>query len=553
MAAILEAEHARWTLVDALRVQAERFGERPAFIFEGDSDLSLSRLDRESDACAAGLARLGVSPGDRVAIMAENSAAFLIVFWAVQKRRAILVPINSELKGDLLAHQLRDSLPKVIVADRDIGEVVALGLESLEAVIVTKSAFASANGLRSVSLDELCNEPQAELVLSPTPEDICLILYTSGTSGRSKGVLIPEAHAYLFGLLQSRALTLTSDDRFFVALPLFHVNALLMSLGACLLVGAQAYVVSKFSASRWVQQIRECSATVTNCLGIMAEFVLRQPASGTDRNHNLRAVMAVPVSAQWGSAFEARFGVRLVQIYGMTECNIVSFSDPGDPLEPGCIGPLADEFFEVGIIDPDTDRPVPNGAVGEIAVRPKVASAFMQGYLGLPEVTVHAWRNLWFHTGDAGWLDASSRLHFVDRIGDFIRRRGENISSFEIEAVLATHPGIAECAVVGVRVEGAGGEDEIKAVVVRADARPTHAELLEWAVLRLPRYAVPRFWEFVDALEKTPTGKIKKKELRNQGVTARAWDRETQQKSRNGSVGSGSLVSQAASAKGPAK
>jgi crotonobetaine/carnitine-CoA ligase len=484
--------------------------------------------------------------------MAENSAAFLIVFWAVQKRRAILVPINSELKGDFLAHQLRDSLPKVIVADRDVAEVATLGLESLEVVVVTKSAFASASGFRTVSLDELCNEPQAELVLSPTPEDICLILYTSGTSGRSKGVLIPQAHAYLFGLLQSRALALTSDDRFFVALPLFHVNALLMSLGACVLVGAQAYVVSKFSASRWVRQIRDCGATVTNCLGIMAEFVLRQPASDADRNHNLRTVMAVPVSAQWGATFEARFGVRLVQIYGMTECNIVSFSDPDDPLEPGCIGPLASEFFEISIIDPGTDRPVPSGTVGEIAVRPRIASAFMQGYWGLPETTVRAWRNLWFHTGDAGWLDSFSRLHFVDRIGDFIRRRGENISSFEIEAVLATHPAIAECAVVGVRVAGAGGEDEIKAVIVRGDAKPKHAELLEWAVSRLPRYAVPRFWEFVESLDKTQTGKIKKKELRNQGITARVWDREARQKSQDRSVG-GALGSQAASAEGSAK
>jgi len=299
-----------------------------------------------------------------------------------------------------------------------------------------------------------------------------------------------------------------------------------MSLGACLVTGAQAYVVARFSASRWLSQVRTSEATITNCLGIMAEFILRQPETAGDRTHMLRSVMAVPVSAQWGAGFETRFGTRLVQVYGMTECNIVSFTHANDPLEPGCVGPVCEEFFDLRILDPENDQPVPAGSVGEIAVRPKVASAFMQGYLGLPEVTVRAWRNLWFHTGDAGRLDASGRLHFVDRLGDRIRRRGENISSSEIEQVLATHPVIAECSVVGIRIDGAGGEDEIKACVVRVSETVDYGELLEWSQAHLPRYAVPRFWEFVDALDKTSTGKVKKKELRSRGVTEGTWDRE---------------------------
>jgi len=526
MRAILEEDKSSWTLVEALRLQSQQRGAATFVTFDGGPVCSFATLDRASDACAGGLQRLGVGPGDRVVIIAENCLPFLTAFWGVQKRRAILVPINVELKGELLAHQLRDSAPKVIISDRDIENLAAIGLSGVTIVRIGPGT-GSVSDKPQTTFKQLTTDRDVTAVLTPTPSDICLILYTSGTSGPSKGVVIPQAHAYLFGLLQARALSVSNTDRFLVALPMFHVNALLMSLGSCLLTGAHAYVAGRFSASGWLQQIRASEATVTNCLGIMAEFIMHQPKTAGDKDHKLRSVMAVPVSVQWGAAFEARFGVRLVQVYGMTECNIVSFTRPGDPLEPGCVGPICDDFFDVQILDPETDDPVPRGSVGEIAVRPKIASAFMQGYYGLPETTVRAWRNLWFHTGDAGCLDASMRLHFVDRLGDCIRRRGENISSSEIEQVLATHPGIAECSVVGVRIAGAGGEDEIKAYVVRAAGGPDYVELLEWSQRHLPRYAVPRFWEFVDALDKTSTGKVKKKDLRSRGVTSATWDRES--------------------------
>lgn len=523
MKATLETDRDRWTLAEALRIQALALGGAPYVTFEDGKDISFAELDRKSDACATGLALRGVGPGDRVAVIAENSADYLTLFWGVQKRRAIMVPINTELKGEMLAHQLRDSSPKLIASDHRIEEVASMKLPCVEALMCIGDG---GSAIADTTLEALCSVIDRDSVLTPAPSDICLILYTSGTSGRSKGVLIPQAHAYLFGLQQARTLGLSSEDRFFIALPLFHVNALLMSLGSCLVMGARAFVCRKFSASRWLEQIRLCGATVTNCLGIMAEFVLRQPESGRDRVHRLRAVMAVPVVAQWAETFQSRFGVRLVQVYGMTECNIVSYSAPDAPLEPGCVGDPSDEFFDVRVVDPETDRELPSGSLGEIVVRPKVPFGFMQGYLGLAEVTVSAWRNLWFHTGDGGFLDEQGRLHFVERIGDFIRRRGENISPMEIEQVLNSHPGVAECAVVGVKVQGAGGEDEVKAYVVLSDASVRHLELHAWSRERLPRYAIPRFWEFVAGIEKTATGKMKKQELRKLGVTAQSWDRE---------------------------
>jgi len=513
----------RWTFVQALRDQAQALGEAPFVTFEGESAISYAALDRMSDACATGLARINVGPGDRVAVMADSTAAFLILFWAVQKRRAILIPINTELKGDLLSHQLRDSAPKVIASDRHLEQLAALKPDSVQTMV----ALAPGSPDSVPSLDSLSSVTDPSTILVPEPSDICLVLYTSGTSGPAKGVLIPQAHAYIFGLQQARTLGVGAGDRFFIALPLFHVNALLMSLGCCLITGTRAFICTKFSASRWLEQVRACEATVTNCLGIMAEFLLRQPPGPEDRNHRLRAVMAVPVLAQWASTFESRFGVRLVQVYGMTECNIVSYSDPADPLEAGCVGPTSDEFFDVRVMDPQSDRILPPGSSGEIVVRPKVPFGFMQGYLGLHETTLKAWRNLWFHTGDGGWLDERGRLHFAERIGDFIRRRGENISPTEIEQVLASNPGVAECAVVGVRIEGTGGEDEVMAYVVTARPEPEHGDLHSWSKERLPRYAVPRFWRFVDKIEKTPTGKVKKQQLRKRGITTDTWDCES--------------------------
>jgi crotonobetaine/carnitine-CoA ligase len=165
--------------------------------------------------------------------------------------------------------------------------------------------------------------------------------------------------------------------------------------------------------------------------------------------------------------------------------------------------------------------------VGEIVVRPREPFAFMAGYFRAPEKTVEAWRNLWFHTGDAGFLDERGRLHFVDRIKDCIRRRGENISSFEVEQCLNAHPAVAESAVVGVRVAGAGGEEEVLAVVTpRAGARVDPAALLDWCVPRMPRFALPRFVLTADRLDKTATGKIRKQAYKEPAVLAGAWDRE---------------------------
>jgi crotonobetaine/carnitine-CoA ligase len=197
-------------------------------------------------------------------------------------------------------------------------------------------------------------------------------------------------------------------------------------------------------------------------------------------------------------------------------------------LAPGCAGHVLEDYFEIRVVDPENDEPVPVGEVGEIVVRPKEPGCFMQGYFRMPEKTVEAWRNLWFHSGDAGRFDEAGRLFFIDRIKDCIRRRGENISAFEVEQVLNSHPDVAESCVIGVRVEGAGGEEEVKALIVpKPGASIDNVALLDFCVERMPRYAVPRFVELTGELDKTATGKIRKQDLRDAGITPDTWDRET--------------------------
>jgi crotonobetaine/carnitine-CoA ligase len=460
------------------------------------------------------------------------------MLFATVKLGAVWVPVNTGLRGAFLQHQLHNAEPRVVVLEDRLAanlRDVAAGPVGPEALVIVGDPATPMppclQGARRLVFPELraLRAPAGLALASPAPGDVSMIMYTSGTTGPSKGVLIPHGHSYLAGLGLVEATSLTAADRYFVCMPLFHANALLMQFVGSLIAGAEVVVTERFRATSWLEEVRAAGATITNGLGVIPEFIFRRPPTDRDRDHRLRLMMAVPIAPEWGAAFEQRFGVPFMQGFGMTECNIVAYTRPGDDLVPGCAGyPLAD-WFEVGIADPHTDAPLPAGQTGEIVVRPKVPGCVMAGYFRMPEKTVEAWRNLWFHTGDAGRFDDLGRLHYVDRIKDCIRRRGENISSFEIEQVLNAHPAVAESAVVGIKVAGAGGEDEVKAYVVPAAGAPVDpVALLDWCAPRMPHFAVPRFVEVVTGeLAKTPTGKLQKTPLREAGITAATWDRES--------------------------
>lgn len=519
-----------WTILALVRMQAKKYGERLFCTFHDGSELTFADLEAESDRLASGLAELGVVPGDRIMALAYNSKAFLLTWIATQKRSAIFVPINTELKGAFLDHQIRNSEPRVVFVDVELRpsfDTASVNDVPIESTVVIGGEASALPGTQYHAFDSLLRTPRrAEDIMPAAPHDICTIMYTSGTTGPSKGVLMPHGHCLVFGVTMARAFDLTEQDKMFICMPFFHAMGLMIQLVGCLVAGTSAHIIKRFSATSWLDDVRRCDATITFGLGVIPEFIFRQPPTEYDLDHRLRAMVAVPISEEWGPPFEKRFGLQLLQAYGMTECNIPAWSDPNDPLIPGCAGPIVDDFFEVRIVDPDTDEPLGPNDVGEIVIRPKEPSCFMAGYFRMPDRTVEAWRNLWFHSGDAGRLDEQGRLHFIDRIKDCIRRRGENISSYEVEQVLNEHPGVGETAVIGVRVEGAGGEEEVKACVVATGTLPEPTELLDWCVDRMPRYAVPRYIEFVGELDKTPTGKLRKQALKDAGVTARTWDRE---------------------------
>ena len=361
----------------------------------------------------------------------------------------------------------------------------------------------------------------------PLAGDIACIMYTSGTTGPAKGVLMPHAHCFLMGLGIIDNLRITPDDRYYIVLPLFHANGLLMQLGATLIAGGSAVLRERFSASAWLQDVRRFDVTVTNMLGVVAAFVVATPASPSDRNHRLRVICNAPNTVDHERIFRERFGVaEVIGVFGMTEVNIPLYGEYGRP-HAGTCGRVYSRYFEVEIRNPETDQLLPRGTVGEIMVRPKVAFGFMAGYRDMPERTVEAWRNLWFHTGDAGVMAEDGYVTFVDRIKDCIRRRGENISSFEVELAMSRLAGVAEVAAYAVPSGLAGGEDEVMLAIVPTEGTTLDPTVVaSYADRTLPRFAQPRFIEVVESLPKTPTAKVQKVALRARGITAATWDRQ---------------------------
>ena len=527
-----------WTLVDLARRQAEAYGDREFMTFEQGTRLTFAGLDTDSDNLARILAGLGVVPGDRVLALLKNRAEFMLVMLATMKLGGIFVPVNTELKGAFLQHQLMNAEPRVVFVDAELSSAFA-GIEggalNLSGTVYVAgdvddslpTVLAGAPAMTFETFSALAPSKD-DVLVTPGPQDIACIIYTSGTTGPAKGVLMPHAHCYLFGRRIVERLSMTTDDCQYICMPLFHTMGLLLQVVSSWISGGRVYCIERFSPNRWLQDIRTCEATVTNALGVMPEFIFRTPPTEYDRDHRLRKVLAVPIAAEWGSAFEERFGIKFFQGYGMTEVNLICYTADDDPLTPGMAGKISDDFFEVKIVDAETDQPVPPGEIGEIVVRPKEPFCFSQGYFRMPEKTVETWRNLWFHTGDAGRFDEQDRLYFVDRIRDRIRRRGENISSFEIEQVLNDYPEVIESAVIGIRVDDAGGEDEVKACIVTEGGEDIdNVALLNYCAERMPRFAVPRFVEAMKELSKTATGKIQKEPLRKMGISEHTWDRES--------------------------
>jgi crotonobetaine/carnitine-CoA ligase len=349
--------------------------------------------------------------------------------------------------------------------------------------------------------------------------DIALLLFTSGTTGPAKAVCCPQAQMFWWGRNTAALLGVGEGDVLCTALPLFHTNAL-NTFWQALLHGATQVLLPRFSASGFWAALRENDATVTYLLGAMVPILLAQPPSPAERAHAVRIALGPGVPAPLHGEFAARTGVRLLDGYGSTETNFVIGSTL-DRQRPGRMGPLA-PGFAARVADED-DAELPDGTPGELLLRADAPFAFATGYWGMPDRTVQAWRNLWFHTGDRVVRDADGYFRFIDRMNERIRRRGENISSWEVEQALLAHEGVAAAAVFP--VQSTLAEDEVMAAVVRAPGSTlSAAELAAFAAPSLPHFALPRYIEFLDALPLTANGKVEKFRLAARGVTAATWD-----------------------------
>jgi crotonobetaine/carnitine-CoA ligase len=482
-------------------------------------------------------AREGVAFGENVAVMLHNRMEHLWSWFGLNRLGAVHVGINTAYKGRFLTHVLANAGSRFGVVERDFLPWLADVEETvpnLQTVFVPGPPLQPADipafkRLQVRHFDELLQQGTPDDIdVEVTYQDTGMIMYTSGTTGPSKGVLMPHGHLYLFGLGMKIHMGLTPEDRYYICMPLFHAQGSLMQTYSTLIAGASAVLVKQFSATNWIDDIRKYECTVTNSLGVMNDFILRQPPKPTDTDNKLRMMSALPVTEDTLAALRERFNIpKFNELFGMTEVNIPVWRPLDAPDEAGCSGKVWDEFFEVIIADPDSDEALPIGSVGEILVRPKEPFCFMQGYNGMPDRTVETWRNFWFHTGDAGRMDERGFVWYIDRIKDTIRRRGENISSYEVEAVLLEHPAVQEVAAVAVKAEE-GGEDEVLACLTLKPgvAPPKPEDVLDFCVPRMPYFAVPRYIEYLDEIPKTPTQKIQKNKLRERGLSAATWDRE---------------------------
>jgi crotonobetaine/carnitine-CoA ligase len=492
------------TLPALLDAAAARFGDRVFLRVDGTA--RTYRQSREAAATMAGaLAARGCRPGDRIAVMSGNRVEFIDLILGCAWLGAVLVPLNTGLRGEGLRHALREAEPSFLLAEDEFtARIAAAGF---------RGPVWTMGGDGAPVPGETGALPPAPV----GPEDTAAILFTSGTTGASRGVRCPQAQSVWWGRNVADSLRLTSDDVLHTCLPLFHTNAL-NTLAHAMTVGAACTLGRRFSARAYWAQVAEAGATAVYLLGAMVPMLLACPPGPHDRTHRAWRGLSPATPGPAYEPFRTRFGVTLVDGFGSTETNLVIGSTPARH-RPGYIGTVRDGF-SARVVD-ELLAPVADGTAGELVVRSHQPYAFCTGYLGdAGPPPPDSWRP----TGDRVIREPDGWFRFVDRIKDVIRRRGENISSAEVESAVRSHPAVAGAAAFPVASELA--EDEVMvAAVVRPGEALDPLDLVRHCEGELPPFAVPRYVDIVPELPLTATGKIRKTVLRERGVTEHTWDR----------------------------
>lgn len=473
---------------------------------------------------ALGLSGLGVEQGDHVLVWMPNNREQIRIFFAINYLGAVYVPINTAFKGQMLEHVIEISDAKVATVDASLlPRLEGLELRTLSRVVVTGApAKEAVAGLElhtyaDVLLPEEGSLPAPKRAIEPW--DPMAIIFTSGTTGPSKGVLTFYLHLFSNAGPESWPFV-TAADRYLVNAPMFHIGG--MGPMFCMLArGASIAVVDRFDTATYWDSVRRTESTVAFLLGVMASFLEKQPERPDDADNSLRLVLMVPLPAN-SDRFAQRFGLDVHTIFNMTEVSSPIVSEPNPQARGTCGKPRAG--VEVRLVDAN-DCEVPVGSMGEMIVRTDRPWAMNGGYYKMPEATARAWRNGWFHTGDAFIKDADGNFFFADRMKDSIRRRGENISSFEVESEVVAYPDICEAAAVAVPSEH--GEDDVLVCVAPLEGRTVEPEaVMAFLKERMAYFMVPRYIRVLDALPKTPSAKVRKHVLRTEGITPDTWDRE---------------------------
>jgi crotonobetaine/carnitine-CoA ligase len=509
------------TVPAMLAKQAERCSDKRLAVC-GDVTWSYREAARVVGRVAGTLRAAGIGFGDRIGLMCGNRAENLALFLAAGWIGAITVPINTASKGPQIEYYLKNSAAKLFVVEAeylpllDQADLAGAPLERIW--VIGESAPGSLQGVSCERLPPPHDQaPPADI----KPGDTLAILYTSGTTGPSKGVLCPHAQYFWWGANSSRLLGVTREDILLTTLPLFHINAL-NTFAQALLTGATQVIEPRFSASGFWKSLVKHDATVTYLLGAMVPILMSYPPTAEERAHRARVALGPGVPVHLHETFRQRTNIALLEGYGSTETNFV-IGDLIGRQQAGSMGRIG-PGYRARVVD-ENDADVAAGMSGELLLRADEPFAFATGYFGMPEKTAEAWKDGWFHTGDRVVRGLDGRFRFVDRLKDAIRRRGENISSFEVEQVLLSHPDVKAAAVFPVRSGLA--EDEVMAALVRKPgSNVSEIEVVRFCEPRLPYFAVPGFLEFFDDLPRTENGKIQKFQLRERGVTAATWSRE---------------------------
>jgi crotonobetaine/carnitine-CoA ligase len=520
----------RETVTEVLRRSAARYPDNILLDFSGDT-YTYTDMDRRSTALAHGLAERGVKRGDRVGSVLDSNVDAVTLWLAVNKLGAINVPVNTAYKGEFLRHQFADAGAEILIAEADYAlRLIDIedGIPDARRLLVRgeKDPLPALRRLQVERLSAAYSDDETPIPDENKPADLSMLIFTGGTTGPSKGCMI--SHNYACNLARQVLKREERDEHTinWTPLPFFHMNAVAGSILSCMMVGGRVAVFPRFSVSKFWDDIERSGATIVNLLGSMLAFIANAPDNEAAKRcfGQVIAVRGSPFPADIQRVWKERFGVTYAGSfnYGLTEAARVTTLPDGIDSPPGNAG-RPNEDFDVRVVD-DDDIEVPIGQPGEIIIRPRHPNIMFDGYWNRPEDTLKVMRNMWFHTGDIGRFDEEGFFYFVDRKKDYLRRRGENISSYELENTFKKHPQVKDVAVHAVFAEA---EDEVKAtIVLKEDATVTAEDLCSWCTDKVPYFAVPRFFEFRVDLPRSPVGRILKYQLRDEGQTPATWDRE---------------------------